>query len=260
MPARPGPLFDLRDIPAALGLLTRLPVKVNTAFALTRGAAAAWAWPLAGTAVALIAGGAGWAAQAAGLAPGAAAGLVLLAQVFVTGAMHEDGLADCADGIWGGWTRRRRLEIMKDSRIGAYGVLGLVLFMGLRWQALMLALPLGAAGWGLYLAAQMVSRGIMAWAMAGLPHARPGGLAASAGRPSARTAAAALPLMALPLFQPGGWAMALGALAAAALSFGLARLARARLGGQTGDVLGAMQICSELCLMLLALCLLAPAA
>ncbi|WP_201742216.1 hypothetical protein [Mangrovicoccus ximenensis] len=52
MPARPGPLFDLRDISAALGLLTRLPVKVNTAFALTRGAAAAWAWPLAGLAVA----------------------------------------------------------------------------------------------------------------------------------------------------------------------------------------------------------------
>ncbi len=102
----------------------------------------------------------------------------------MTGAMHEDGLADCADGFWGGWTRTRRLEIMKDSRIGAYGVLALILAMGLRWQALILALPLGMQGWGLWLAAQMLSRALMARTMATQPHARPGGLAASGTEPS----------------------------------------------------------------------------
>ncbi|MBE3640656.1 adenosylcobinamide-GDP ribazoletransferase, partial [Mangrovicoccus algicola] len=184
MPARPGPLLDLRDIAAALGLLTRLPVKVNTGFAIARGAGAAWAWPLAGLAVAVTAGGAGWIAQAAGLPATLAAGLVLGLQALLTGAMHEDGLADCADGLWGGWSRARRLEIMKDSHIGSYGVLALVLATGLRWQALLLLLPLGATGWGIWLGACMISRGAMVAVMAALPRARPGGLSATAGRPS----------------------------------------------------------------------------
>ncbi len=62
----------------------------------------------------------------------------------MTGAMHEDGLADTVDGFWGGWTVQRRLEIMKDSHIGSYGVIALVLSLGLRWMALSAAVRGGA--------------------------------------------------------------------------------------------------------------------
>ena len=243
MPARPGPLFDLRDMPAALGLLTRLPVRVNTAFALSRGAAAAWAWPLAGAVVAGLAGAAGWGAAAAGLAPGLAAGLVLIVQILVTGGLHEDGLADCADGFWGGWTRQRRLEIMKDSRIGSYGVLALILALGLRWQGLMLALDQGWQGWLCLLAAECLSRGAMAGLMALLPRARPGGLSARVGRPSRPTAGLALlpGLACLALAAPPVTALVAAGVTAAGLWM-LARLARSCIGGQTGDVLGAAQV------------------
>ena len=120
------------DFSEALALMTRLPARAPGA----RRAAAAWAWPLAG---ALVAGLAGLAAALAlwlGLSAAVAAGLALAVQIALTGALHEDGLADCADGFWGGMERARRLEIMHDSRIGTYGVLALVLGLGLRWALL----------------------------------------------------------------------------------------------------------------------------
>ena len=113
------------DLRLALGLLTRLPLPSTPDMA--RGAQAAWAWPLAGLAPAALAALAMALGSALGVLPGVAAALGLAVSVMVTGAMHEDGLADTADGLWGGWTPERRLEIMKDSRIGAYGVIALIL-------------------------------------------------------------------------------------------------------------------------------------
>jgi len=128
-----SPLLLPTDITAALGLLSRLPVPVDGAKAAARGAAAAWAYPVAGFVIgalmALIASMALW----LGLSAPIAAGLALTAGVIVTGAMHEDGLADSADGLWGGWEPAGRLEIMKDSHIGVYGVCALVLSLLLRW-------------------------------------------------------------------------------------------------------------------------------
>lgn len=123
---RPG------DLSEAVGLLTRLPVASEGG----RGVKAAWAWPVAGALVAAIAGVAGWIALAVGLPPALASALVLGLMVILTGAMHEDGLADCADGFWGGWAVECRLEIMKDSRIGTYGVIALVLSLLMRWSAI----------------------------------------------------------------------------------------------------------------------------
>ena len=122
----------LADIPAALRLLTRLPLP---------GAggpprpSAAWAWPLAGLIVGTLAAGIGIAALPLGA--GIAAACAMGAQAMLTGAMHEDGLADCADGFWGGWTRERRLAIMKDSAIGTYGTMALLITGLIRWSALM---------------------------------------------------------------------------------------------------------------------------
>lgn len=237
------------DIPAALGLLTRLPVPVNGAQATARGAAAAWAWPLAGLAVAVLAALAGWLALLIGLPAGVAAALVLAVQVATTGALHEDGLSDSLDGLWGGATRERRLEIMKDSRIGSYGVLALILSMLLRWSAI--AALLAGTGWAAALiAAALLSRGGMVALAAALPFARPGGLAASVGHPPRAAVALALALALVGAFLLTGRA-GLAAAVVAALALTLwAAIARARIGGQTGDILGAGQQIGEIAVLL----------
>ena len=108
-------LISGHDIPAALGLLTRIPIKVDMDRAATRGPAATWAYPLAGLVVGLIMAVIAWVAQLLGIAAPVIAALMLTGAIITTGAMHEDGLADSADGLWGGWDKARRLEIMKDS-------------------------------------------------------------------------------------------------------------------------------------------------
>lgn len=237
------------DIPAALGLLTRFPVKVDGARAMARGAASAWAWPLAGLVVAVLAALSGWLALALGLPAGVAAAVVLAVQVAATGAMHEDGLSDSLDGLWGGATRERRLEIMKDSRVGSYGVLALVLSMLLRWSAL--SALMADAGWaGALIAAAMLSRGGMVALAAALPFARPGGLSASVGRPSAGAISLALALALVATLLLTGWP---GLAAAVSVTFALAfwaAIAQARIGGQTGDILGAGQQIAEITALL----------
>jgi adenosylcobinamide-GDP ribazoletransferase len=249
----PEPLLHPGDPGAAVSLLTRLPSPLPAAHA--RGARAAWAWPLVGVLVALVAWAVGALLLWIGLPPALAAGGALGTAVMVTGALHEDGLADCADGIWGGSTRERRLEILRDSRIGSYGVVALVLVLGSRWIALAALFESGQALMAL-IGAAMVSRGAMAGVMAALPFAREDGLAVHVGRPSAATAglAAAIALVGAlsALGIPGLAVAALGALAACAVAL----VARARIGGQTGDVLGAAQQAAELVALLACVALL----
>jgi hypothetical protein len=134
-------LLDPRDVLRALALLTRLPVPGADG---DRTAASAWAWPFVGLIVGGLSGALAMAALLLGLPPPIAAGLALGAGIVITGALHEDGLADCADGFWGGHDAARRLEIMKDSRIGAYGVIAMILVIGLKWLALSALLDAGA--------------------------------------------------------------------------------------------------------------------
>ncbi|MEM8957432.1 MAG: adenosylcobinamide-GDP ribazoletransferase [Pseudomonadota bacterium] len=230
--------------------MTRLPVPVNGTEAKKRGAAAAWAWPLAGAVVGALAGLLLWAALWLGLPPLAAGLLAVGAQIVLTGALHEDGLADSADGLWGGWTRDRRLEIMRDSRIGSYGVLALILSVGLR-AAACAALPAGPLAVAALAGTGAASRAAMAGVMAGLPPARTDGLSVSTGRPSAATAltalaaALALALIVLPI------GTALAAVAACCAGAGLvAGIASAKIGGQTGDILGAAQQIAEIAALL----------
>lgn len=244
--------LGLRDIALALVLLTRLPLPRLPEAAFARQAQAGWAFPLAGLAVAAPACLLAALAVAAGLPPAVAAGLLLAAQVMLTGGMHEDGLADSADGLWGGMTPERRLEIMKDSRIGSYGVLALILSAGLRWTAL--AGLIAAGAWGAVMAAAILSRAGLPALMAALPHARSNGLSHAVGRPGRGAAWGAIGL-ALALCLPLAGASAL----AAALWAGLAvaamgALAKAKLDGQTGDILGAAQQLAEIAALL---CLLA---
>jgi adenosylcobinamide-GDP ribazoletransferase len=161
------------------------------------------------------------------------------AAIMVTGALHEDGLADTADGLWGGWEPARRLEIMRDSRIGTYGVLALVLAVGLR--ASLLA-GLGLAGFArAVVAAEVLGRAAMVALAGWLPPAAPGRGAEATGRPgTAGILVAAVTTLAAAVAASGWWAPV--PLATAALvTAGCALLFRRRLGGVTGDTLGAAE-------------------
>jgi adenosylcobinamide-GDP ribazoletransferase len=245
-------LIDARDLAAALGLLTRLPVPVDGEKAMARGAGAAWAYPEAGAVVGAILAAFVALATAAGLPAGIVAGLVLVIAVIVTGAMHEDGLADSADGLWGGWDKARRLEIMKDSHIGVYGVIAIGVSLLLRWTALLVVIAAGAH-WTVLIAVACLSRVNMVVLMALLPNARDGGLSKSVGRPAPGTAWVAVGVAAVVAILCGWtWMMPV----AAATAVACALIARAKIGGQTGDILGATQQVTEIALLITAVAVL----
>ncbi|MEZ5713914.1 MAG: adenosylcobinamide-GDP ribazoletransferase [Paracoccaceae bacterium] len=230
------------DLAAALVLLSRLPLRVSAA-SLSRGARTAWSWPLAGLILALLAWALARIAQAVGVPSEISALLALATLVIATGALHEDGLADVADGFWGGFDRARRLEIMRDSRIGSYGVLALVLGLALRGAGLIalvdhlfVALLVPAA----------LSRAAMAYVMQELPPARPDGLSRATGRPGAPALQLALALAGLAALILAGWAGLWALIATAAACVACANIALAKIGGQTGDTLGATQQITEI--------------
>lgn len=229
-----------RDVLAAFGLLSRLPVP----FAQSRPAAA-WAWPLVGLAVNALALGLAALALKAGLSVGVVAALVIAAQAVLTGALHEDGLADCADGFFGGHTKERRLEIMKDSQIGSFGALALMLVVLARWAALAALLSLGA--WGAILAAGALARAPMAATMALVPNARGTGLSASVGAPPVWAAGIAACLALALALGLAGWSGLVMTVAVALVALAVALVARSKIGGQTGDVLGATAVLAEVC-------------
>ena len=235
------------DLLSAFALLSRLPLPNHQG----TGAASAWAWPLVGA----VLGGFGAALASAalwlGVTPGVTAVLVLALGAMLTGGLHEDGLSDTADGLYGGWTKARRLEIMKDSRVGSYGVLALVLVVLARWSALTALLVFGGH-WAALVATGALSRAPMALVMALLPNARGEGLSHATGRPSQTAALVALGLATALAALLVGWTAL--PMAAAALGAGvlLSVSALRRIGGQTGDILGASQQLAEVaCLAVL---------
>ena len=240
-------LMRARDIALALSLLSRLPVRCGS---YARGARAAWAYPLAGLVVGGLAALGGLVALWCGLPSPLAALIALALGIVTTGAMHEDGLADSADGLWGGWTRARRLEIMRDSHIGSYGVIALCLSLAARGGVLWLLFAQSpAAGVTGVLVAATLSRAAMAGVMAALPHARADGLSHSQGRAPMATVLLGLGLsigVALILAGSAGlWAV----LWAGLVTVAVAALAQAKIGGQTGDILGATQQMVEIAVL-----------
>lgn len=244
----PSPKNLPRDLRVAIAFLTRIPV----GDAEGGLAAAVWAFPVAGLLVGLGGGICYGLAIAIGAPAGVAALLALAATALITGALHEDGLADTADGFGGGTTPERKLEIMRDSRSGAFGVLALVFSVTLRATALAAISEPAAAGAAL-IAAAALSRGLLPGVMTALPLASRYGLAAAAGRPTNRTAWAAAGIgtvAALVLLGPGAGVMAI-VLAGLAVA-GLALLARRQIGGYNGDTLGAAQQLAETAVLIAA--------
>ena len=123
------------DIALSLVFFTRLPLPVLD-FGDRKLADAIWAAPIAGVVVAVIGAAVFTLATSLGVGPGPAAALALAAMIVSTGSLHEDGFSDVADGFGGGLTPERKLEIMHDSRIGAYGACALGLSILIRWSAL----------------------------------------------------------------------------------------------------------------------------
>jgi adenosylcobinamide-GDP ribazoletransferase len=241
-----------RDMADALRFFTRLRVSAPEPGAPLDIDRIAWAAPVAGVAVGLIGALALALTTLLGLPPLLRAGLATAALIAATGALHEDGFADVADGFGGGATRARKLEIMRDSRIGAYGAIAIALALILRVGALAAALDGGfwRAGSSLVLVAAL-SRAAALTPLALLPPARADGAGAAAGRldssvlaavwGSALVIAVALGLVALGLAH---------ALLAALMSGGgallMVALARRAIGGQPAHPPGAAQQCGEI--------------
>jgi adenosylcobinamide-GDP ribazoletransferase len=250
----------MRGLALAFGFLTVLPVRLPAPRAGELGRAGAW-FP--------------WVGLALGVALSAAHGLLnlvlppLLSAVVVvalwaalTGGLHLDGLADCGDGLASAAAPERRLEIMRDPRLGAFGALTLVLFLiakvaavtglpALAWWGRGISAPVTPAllPAGPFLLAAVTARWLILLA-ARAPSARPGGMGADFAlglRPSVLLLAALVPAV---LAVLGGPRALLGLAAAHLVAFALLRFARARLGGITGDVLGMIVEVSELTILI----------
>ena len=260
----------LRHFLLAVQFFTRIPVTgrlaawVGYSPQMLRASAAhfpAIGWLMGGAAAAVLAlmltllQRAGHSPLASSLVAGV---LSLLATVWLTGAFHEDGLADVADGLGGSHDRERALDIMKDSRVGAFGALALVLAALLKLSLLGL---LGAQGLATVtvavLAAHVLSRFAPLWLIRWLPHV--GDTARSKSKPLADQIGTAALVVACVWTLPALVLVAVGAgwpqLGAVALAWSLAlagmhRLFKRRLQGFTGDCLGATQQVTELALLL----------
>jgi adenosylcobinamide-GDP ribazoletransferase len=229
---------------AAVQFLTRVPVR--RAIAADLAAVVVW-FPVVGALIGAACGG-----IAAGLdhvVPAAvAAAVAVLAGVLLTGAFHEDGLADTADAVAGGSTIERRLEILQDPRHGSYGVAALCGTIVVRVVAVAALAP--AAAFAGLVATHALARGAAVAAMGVAPVARQHGLGAGYARRvgAGRATAAALVALAIAAAATGWWAGPL-ALAAAVAALAVWWLAGRALGGITGDVLGAIEQVAE-CLVL----------
>ena len=242
----------LDDLRTAVAFLTRLPMPHLAGPMPVNFVRAHRMFPLVGAAIGGAVGLICLGMRAIGVPDLAAAALALGASAMLTGALHEDGLADVADGFGGGRDVAAKLEIMRDSRLGTYGALILMVSFVTKASALA-ALPDAVVVQSL-IVAHALARGVLPFMSMSLLYARKDGLAANAGRPDPATAAMAgafavvIALLALP------WFVALcAALVAGISATGMALLAQRQIGGQTGDVLGgAEQIAETAILVLLA--------
>ena len=245
-----------QDLRIAISLCTRLPVGPSTAIGEGDIARASWAFPLAGTLIGLIAAAVYWLAIRLHIPPSPASVLALASTILLTGAIHEDGLADTADGFGGGKTREKKLEIMRDSRIGSFGACALGLSLLLRWSAIATFGDVRAVTVAL-IVTHSAARAVLPAFMSLVAPARSDGLSSGAGKPPPASVAIALGLGIIALAIGFGLGpMLTGVVVLAVIGVFMAWLARRQIGGQTGDVLGALEQITEAALLLLAATLL----
>lgn len=230
---------EARALRAAVMFFTRLPLPSSPDWDPADLQRSAAYFPLVGWLVGAVAALAWWLAARV-WPPAVASGVSLAATLLLTGALHEDGWADVCDGFGGGTSRDRVLEIMRDSRVGAFGAIGVVVMLGLKWLGVA-ALPQASVP-AVLIAGHALSRAAAISLMATLPYVRGESVKA---KPMASTLsgrrlafAAATGAGALLLLPPRAWWAVLAVIAARAA---LARWFKGRIGGYTGDCLGAAQ-------------------
>ncbi|MEO1080364.1 MAG: adenosylcobinamide-GDP ribazoletransferase [Pseudomonadota bacterium] len=239
---------ELVSLALALQFLTRLPINVGRHYSPELFARSVRFYPLAGAFIGAL--GAVLYTLSAALLPHEIAVLcAVVGLLMVTGAFHEDGLADSFDGLGGGLDRTAKLRIMRDSRLGTYGTLAVVSTMAMR-TAVLMALPPSVVPWALILA-QSISRLSSVIVIASSTYVRDEGT----GKPVAQTmdgaalvfalsSGGALVLAASAVLDPAQLCMALLGLAVGHAV--LRRWIENQIGGYTGDTLGAIQQISEL--------------
>ena len=215
-----------------------------------------WSFPLAGMVICLPALAVMSAAYLLGLNAEIIAVLTIATQALITGALHEDGLADIADGFGGGATRERKLEIMKDSSVGAFGAVALVLSFLMRFVLLSslfdLSIFIAIAG---FIAAQAITRAVQVWFWQSLPAAREDGLSSAFGTPSKQSAQIALLIGGSSLLLPliagvSVFSLAMSLALTILLLVGFRKLCVDQIGGQTGDAIGALQVLAEIAFLI----------
>lgn len=233
----------------ALQFFTRLPIPSWVGFETSWLQHASRYFPLVGCVVAAIAAGVYYLAALALPAPVAAV-LSTATSIYITGAFHEDGFADTCDGLGGGLTCERALEIMKDSRVGAYGAIGIVCMLAAKLSALAMLPPRQAVA-ALFLGHPLsrLAATALIWKLQyvrGEGKAKPLAQQMTGAEFAIATVAACMPAM---LLVVSGWStpasIAAAALAALVAALWLGRLFVRRLGGYTGDCLGAVQQMAE---------------
>lgn len=226
----------------ALAFLTRIPVPVRVDGPSDLARSVPW-FPVVGALVGLVVGGV-FPLFSGFLPTLAAAALAVAAGMVVTGALHEDGLADTVDGLAGGRDRSGRLEIMKDSRVGTFGALALVISVLLRVGALAAFQP--GTALVVVVLVHVLARGAAAGVMVSVPAATTTGLGADYLAATRWQGAVGLGVAAAIAFGLGG-TFAIPLFVAATVPAGLvAWWAGARIGGVTGDVLGACEQAAEI--------------
>ena len=231
----------IKELRVALMFLTRLPAGTLDAPVPTLSECK-WAYPLVGVPIGFVAWLTHVVLQGIGAPESIAAIIVLGGLAMLTGALHFDGLADFADGIGGGRDTQHCLEIMRDSRIGSYGVLALVIACAL-WISAVANLGMQANLW-VFVSISVTSRFAMVSLLQTLPAARSEGLgsAAGSGQSSAFVFGAILSLI---FMLAMGFAGVIALMVMAMVTFFVGWRALKRIGGQTGDVLGAAQLLTE---------------
>lgn len=236
----------MKRLLTALRLLTSLPVPHAGEWqAGDSGRAAAW-YPLVGLILGALVALVFFLLEP--IAPRPVVGaLALTTWVVLTGGLHLDGLTDCFDGMFHASNAERRLQIMKDPHVGAFGVVGLVLTLLVKYSALISLTPEHATG------AILLSASLARWCvtLAGTqPLARPTGMGADFAAGLTKTAIALGALIPLGLALWLGWQGLLALAAGLLATFVILRLARSNLGGVTGDVFGLLIEITEVVVLL----------
>lgn len=258
---------EARLLVVAIQFLTRLPVPSLKHYESQWLSQSARYFPLVGVLVGVVNVCAWWLASR-WWPPAVSVGIMLTASLLLTGAFHEDGFADSCDGFGGGVTREKVLEIMKDSRIGAYGAMGIFMMLGLKWTILV-AMPVVMMPL-VVVAAHSVSRWCATSLIWRMHYARTAGKSKPAAESLggaewlASGVIGAVAVGALVLFGTGfdtaalaeyspvqvAAAMGVAVLSSACVAYVAAVYCRQRIGGYTGDCLGAVQQVTEAAFLL----------